>query len=218
MSSLEAYWCSNIQDRFAGKGACALTARRSISKAVKGLVGGAAQGSADCRKNWTTASIPRTSGSGELAGARQRGAREQGRSKTAVASLPHVKLAPMSAPGLKGERQELLDAIISFAGAGQRRRLFRGLDILTISGQSSGILRCAQCGSDPEANIGSTDSGLMTRMGHKHEGSTSVTRKRGSAATARLGSLRILWHHTIAAGQSLQSLQEGHCDSGHHSG
>ena len=38
-----------------GRRAGALTARGSTSKAVKGLVGGAAQGSADCRKNWTTA-------------------------------------------------------------------------------------------------------------------------------------------------------------------
>ena len=58
--------------------------------------------------------------------------REQGRSKTGTASLPHVKLAPMRAPGATGERQEHLDAVIPFAGAGQRRRLFRGLDILTI--------------------------------------------------------------------------------------
>ena len=58
--------------------------------------------------------------------------REQCCSKTGIASLPHVKLSPMSAPGPTGERQEHLDAIVSFAGAGQRRRLFRGLDILTI--------------------------------------------------------------------------------------
>ena len=32
----------------------------------------------------------------------------------------------MSAPGSTGERQEHLDTTISFAGAGQRRRLFRG--------------------------------------------------------------------------------------------
>ena len=56
--------------------------------------------------------------------------REQGR------WLPHVKLAPMSAPRPTGERQEHLDEITSIAGAGQRRRLFRGLDMLTISGQS----------------------------------------------------------------------------------
>ena len=58
--------------------------------------------------------------------------REQGRSKTGVASLPHAKQAPMSAAGPTGERQEHLGAIISFAGAGQRRRLFRGLDNLTV--------------------------------------------------------------------------------------
>ena len=56
---------------------------------------------------------------------------EEGRSKTGVASIRHVKLAPMSAPGPTGERQEHQDAIISFAGAGRRRRLFRLLDILT---------------------------------------------------------------------------------------
>ena len=38
----------------------------------------------------------------------------------------------MNAFGLTGERQEHLDAIVSFAGTGQRRRLFRSLDILTI--------------------------------------------------------------------------------------
>ena len=37
-------------DEQRGRRACALTARGSISKAVKGPVGGAAQGSADCRK------------------------------------------------------------------------------------------------------------------------------------------------------------------------
>ena len=58
--------------------------------------------------------------------------REQGRSKTGIASLHHVKLSPMSPPDPTGERQEHLGAIVSFAGAGQRRRLFRGPDILTI--------------------------------------------------------------------------------------
>ena len=48
--------------------------------------------------------------------------REQERSKTGIASLP----------GPTDERQEHLDAIASFAGAGQRRRLFRGLHTLTI--------------------------------------------------------------------------------------
>ena len=56
--------------------------------------------------------------------------REQRRS-SGIASLPHVKLARMSAPGPTGERQEHVDAIVSFAGAGHRRRLFRELDIFT---------------------------------------------------------------------------------------
>ena len=48
-------------DEQRGNRACALTARGSISKAMKELVGGAAQGSANCQKNWTTAIIPRRS-------------------------------------------------------------------------------------------------------------------------------------------------------------
>ena len=38
-----------------------------------------------------------------------------------VFSSPHVKLAPMSAPEPTGERQYHLDAVVAFAGAGQRR-------------------------------------------------------------------------------------------------
>ena len=49
-----------------GERACALTARRSISTAVKGLVGGAAAGLAEQRKHWTTAMIPRSSRRGTL--------------------------------------------------------------------------------------------------------------------------------------------------------
>ena len=58
--------------------------------------------------------------------------REQGQNRAGIASLPHVKLPPVRAAGPTGERQEHLDAVVSFAGAGQRRRLFRELDILTI--------------------------------------------------------------------------------------
>ena len=117
---------------------------------MKGLVGGAAQGSADCRRNWTAALIPRSSGIGthptsaECAEAARivwgggrciaarSATREQGQNRTGVASLPHVNLSPMSAPGPTGERQEHLDAVVSFAGAGQKRRLFRGLDIIKL--------------------------------------------------------------------------------------
>ena len=42
--------------------ACALTARGSISKAVEGLVGGAATGAAECRKHWIAALILRSLG------------------------------------------------------------------------------------------------------------------------------------------------------------
>ena len=67
-------------DEQRGKPAFALTARGSISKALKGFVGGS-----DSRKNWTAALIPRSFGRGthptnaertEAArgGAKQRGA------------------------------------------------------------------------------------------------------------------------------------------------
>ena len=58
--------------------------------------------------------------------------REQGRTRTGVASLPHVKLSPVSAPGPAGEWQEHLDAVVSFAGGCQRRRLFRELTFTII--------------------------------------------------------------------------------------
>ena len=51
-------------DEQRGKLSCALTAQGSISKALKGLVGGAAQGCADCRKTWTTALLAWSSGIG----------------------------------------------------------------------------------------------------------------------------------------------------------
>ena len=117
---------------------------------MKGLVGGAAAGTAELRQQWTTALVPRSAGQGThpadaeqaqaaraaWSGGRYKeapaGMREHGRSKTGIATLPHVKLAPMRAPGPAGERQEHLDAIIAFAGAGQRRRMFGTLGILTV--------------------------------------------------------------------------------------
>ena len=47
-------------DEQCGKRARALTARGSISKAVQGLVEGSAAGSAENRKLWTAALIPRS--------------------------------------------------------------------------------------------------------------------------------------------------------------
>ena len=120
--------------------------RGSIGEAMKGLVRGAAQGPADCRRNWTTALVSRIGThptSWECAeaariawgGGRYKLARsamsEQGRSKTGTASSSHVKLSPMSASGSTGDRQEHLGATVSFAGSGQRRPLVRSLDILT---------------------------------------------------------------------------------------
>ena len=48
-------------DEQRGKRACGLTAPRSISKAVQGLVGGSAHGSADSRRIWTESLVPRIS-------------------------------------------------------------------------------------------------------------------------------------------------------------
>ena len=80
---------------------------------------------------------------------------EQGRSKTGIASLPHVKLSPISAPGPTGERQEHLDAIVSCLVAAQRRRLFRKLDTLNQVGDrrlAGRVPTPAQCtGPDSEA-------------------------------------------------------------------
>ena len=137
-------------DEQRGKRACALTARESISKDLKVWVSGAAQGSADCRRNWAAALVPQSSGIGThptsaesavaariaWCGGRYKAAhsakREQGGNKTGIASLAHVNLSTMCARGSTGELQEHLDAVVSFAGAGQRRRMFRELDILTI--------------------------------------------------------------------------------------
>ena len=135
-------------DEQLGKRACALTPRGSISKAMKGLVGGARAGLCGLPQEldhsphsaefgqWNSshqcAEAARIAWGGGRYKLARSAMREQGRSKTGIASLPHVKLSPMSAPGPTGERQEHLDATVSFAGAGQRRRWFWELDILTI--------------------------------------------------------------------------------------
>ena len=125
---------------------CALTAQGSSSKALKGLVGSAAQGSADCRRNWTTAVIPtelvRWNSSHQCGGRRgganclgwrkvqsgterDEGARpEQNRYRFAATrqtvayecSWSHWRTA--ETPGCRRLHR--------------RRRLFRGLDIVTI--------------------------------------------------------------------------------------
>ena len=116
------------------KRACFLTAGGSISKAVWALliVGETGlQPSSHGDRALGLIRLPRkVSRRRGLLGVVE-GTREQGRSRTGLASLPHVKLAPMSALGPSGERQEHFDALVSFAGARQKRRLFRGLDFVT---------------------------------------------------------------------------------------
>ena len=72
-SSSEEFWDSSTQDRKPEEktGAAAdrstgsaFTDRGSTSKAMKGLVGGAAAGLPECRKQWITALIPPSSGQG----------------------------------------------------------------------------------------------------------------------------------------------------------
>ena len=108
-------------DEQRGKRACALTARGSTSKVVKGLVGGAAQGSADCRRNWTPALIPLSPVTGTHPF--QCGVRRGGADCLGWGTIQGCT---------ERERQEHLDAIVFFAGACQRRRVFRELDTVKI--------------------------------------------------------------------------------------
>ena len=134
-----------------GKSACAPTARGSISKAMKRLVGRAITGSAECRKHWATALILRSSGQGTHLSSAERSqatqaawveadTKQPGRSNTGIGSLPHVNLAPMSAPEPMGERQSHLDAIIAFAGGGQKEDYSES----STFSQSSGLQEISQ--------------------------------------------------------------------------
>ena len=139
------------EDEAKGRRACIQAAVGSRSKAMKGLVGGVAHGSPEERARWTESLIPRSEdaslchpssedhalsqtmawGGGNFQRAKAAMC-EVGRERTSMAGIPYVKLAPLSAPGPTGDRQEHLDAIIDFAGAAHRRRLFRTLDKLTV--------------------------------------------------------------------------------------
>ena len=94
-----------------GKRACALTARGSFSDAMKGLAGGASQGSADCRKNWTTA-FRRSSGCGtdpsgvERAQAYSLERYIQGSSRCYERTRAQQNRSGVGAPGPTGERQQ----------------------------------------------------------------------------------------------------------------
>jgi hypothetical protein len=134
-----------------GKRACVQTAAGSVSKAMKGLVGGVAEGSANEREPWARSLIPRSEntqlaasadderreasavawGKGDFRAAKA-AMRDAAKQMNGFAAMPQVKVAPLSAAGPSGDRQEHLDAILSFAGGGQRRRLMRAIDSLTV--------------------------------------------------------------------------------------
>ena len=89
-------------------------AQRNSSHQCKMCRGGA------CRLGW-------------VEGTRQREVpRESTAAAKQVSSRSSRQTGATSSLGPTGERQEHLDAIVSFAGARQRRRLFRGLHILTL--------------------------------------------------------------------------------------
>ena len=58
--------------------------------------------------------------------------RQVGKSADGPPSIPWVRLAPLSAAGPSGERQEHLDDIVKEAGVSHRRRFIRCLDELTV--------------------------------------------------------------------------------------
>ena len=121
-----------------------MAARRAVNKAMEGFVGGAAQGSAGCQKSWTAALILQSSGSGtyatnaECAEAARAGTTQSSARRGSKAAAEKHRVGPSrqtvayQCPGPTVEREEHLDSIVSFAGAGQWWRLFWGLDILTI--------------------------------------------------------------------------------------
>ena len=134
-----------------GRRAKQKTAAGSVSKALKGLVGGVASGSPADRKKWTTELIRRGCdvngiyttegevtdakacawGAGDVKSA-QTEMRQAGKPAGGRPGIPWVRLPPLSAPGPSGERPEHLEDIINSSGASQRRCLMRALDALTI--------------------------------------------------------------------------------------
>ncbi len=127
------------------------TAAGAVSKAMKGLVGGVAPGTAEERSQWTSDLIPRSTvvagpctspeecaaaaecawGAGDVRVARTE-MRNAGQQLGGNPSIPWVRLAPLSAPGPSGDRQEHLDDVLNCAGVSCRRKLTRCLDELTV--------------------------------------------------------------------------------------
>ena len=135
-----------------GRKARQLTAANAVGKVLKGLVGGVAAGSPEERAQWTADLVPRseTTGDGpcsreaELIAAQEcawgggdvnlakREMSEAGRRPGEHPSIPWAKIAPLSAAGPSGDRQEHLDDCLAGAGVSQKRRLTRALDELTV--------------------------------------------------------------------------------------
>eukprot|EP00973_Karenia_brevis_P044557 6172903-Karenia_brevis.AAC.1 len=106
---------------------------------MKGLVGGVATASAEARRQWTTDLIPQSEvgepctspqdkasayecawGGGDVATAR-RDMREAEKRHNEMPGIPWTRLAPLSAAGPSGDRQEHLDDVLSHAGASKKR-------------------------------------------------------------------------------------------------
>lgn len=68
--------------------------------------------------------------------------REAGRTPGSRAQIPWAKLAPLSAPGPSGDRQEYLDDMLNGCGARSRRRLIRARDSLTVCWATNNLLEC----------------------------------------------------------------------------
>ena len=130
-----------------GKRACALTARGSISKATKGLVGGAAQGSGRLSKELDHSPDPAELGlrnhptraecteaaRGAWGGGRYKAARsamrEQERSRNRYRVAPACQTATLGGSRVP---QVNVKNIWTPSSPSQRHRLFQGLDIFTI--------------------------------------------------------------------------------------
>ena len=144
-----------VNEEAAGRRARARVEAGAIGKAIQSLVGGMAAASPEQRKAWAEELIPRTEdaatthptqpeevdaaacswGAGDIAQAKQEmleSVADSARANGKAPVLPWVRLAPMTAAGPSGERQEHMDAILHHAGASHRRRLKRALNDLTM--------------------------------------------------------------------------------------
>ena len=133
----------NQSEEKLGKRTRQKVAAQAVSKAMKGLVGGVASGTPAEREQWATELIPRSALSGGVAPCTAQGEadaakrcawsggdattaraemREAGRKPGGTAEIPWTRLAPLSAPGPTGDRQEHLDDCLAGGGVSHRTR------------------------------------------------------------------------------------------------